>query len=519
MKRMMNQSKKSQSEKEGFIREATEIKRSTSRMVMGDLDNQVDIEGFSVLGELAEDINRINSILNDYVNEISHVLSHLSAGNMAVAFSREVRYQGDFLPVKNALQKIKNSLNKSFHEIHQLSGEIDKMSGGVEKDSTMLAKDAARQAELIRKLTDTIYEIAGQTNANAADAVEAARNIEDIRKETETGRHDMDRMLMSIQGVTESSKDISLIIEVLSGLARQTKLLALNAAIEAARAGEEGKGFSVVAEEVGVLAAKSEAAVRQTTELINKSTSSAQDSALIAGKTSESFAMIQASIEAFAGLCGSIAESSADQAQKLETTSSIITNISEVAQSNAAYAQDNCKNALDLTETSARLKAVIKRYHLAGQEGEPRGFEIREDISGPLMDLLTGRLKEVSSSEAMNTILEEVIASRTDVECLYIIDEEGRQITRTIMNPEIRSEQDDNFMPAMPGDYHGDKKYFRQAMKYPDKIYSSYEYISTATGGLCKTLSFLCRGLDQRNFVICIDLIADWANNPFKINL
>lgn len=76
------------------------------------------------------------------------------------------------------------------------------------------------------------------------------------------------------------------------------------------------------------------------------------------------------------------------------------------------------------------------------------------------------------------------------------------------MNPELLVEQDENFKPAMPGDYYGRKKYFRQAIKNPDEWYTSLEYISTATGGLCKTLSYSYSNKDQQRYVICIDLIC-----------
>lgn len=56
---------------------------------------------------------------------------------------------------------------------------------------------------------------------------------------------------------------------VINDIVFQTKLLAFNASVEAARAGEFGKGFSVVAEEVGNLATMSGEASKEITHIID----------------------------------------------------------------------------------------------------------------------------------------------------------------------------------------------------------------------------------------------------------
>ena len=57
-----------------------------------------------------------------------------------------------------------------------------------------------------------------------------------------------------MEKLSDKTKNVRNITDLILGISGQTNLLALNASIEAARAGEAGKGFAVVADEIRQLA-------------------------------------------------------------------------------------------------------------------------------------------------------------------------------------------------------------------------------------------------------------------------
>jgi len=492
-----------------ILKEARSISARTRQIRAGNLDADIDAGRYVVLKNLADDISQLTRSFSAYIDEMTRVLSHLSAGNMAVAFSEDVRYEGDFLPIKNALYKIRQSLSRSFEEIRALSEEIDALSRQVESSSAVLASGAAQQAALISDLKSTVYGIAERTAHTAENAKAAADAVRAIAGEAETGRGYMDRMLASIDKVRSSIGDISHVLKLISGIAEQTKLLAVNAAIEAARAGEHGRGFSVVAGEIRKLAERCGEAVKKTAELISRSQAAADESADISRQTALSFRNISGAIEEVAGLCGEIAGLSRAQAESLRETSAIVTDISGAVENSAACAQENSAGAAKLANISARLRRVLRRYRLMGRQNASAFDKRREELlARELISKLTGSLRSAATAEEADAVLQAAIADMPDVECLYVIDGAGRQLSHTIISPQISLEYDENFKPALPGEDYSAKKYFRQAMKNKAEIYTSPEYISNATGNLCKTVSCAYQVSGGAHYVLCIDLLC-----------
>jgi EAL domain-containing protein (putative c-di-GMP-specific phosphodiesterase class I) len=89
------------------------------------------------------------------------------------------------------------------------------------------------------------------------------------------------------------------------------------------------------------------------------------------------------------------------------------------------------------------------------------------------------------------------------IECLYLIDEWGMQLTPTHFHKTPSSARSRLFAPAHNGHNHSQKHYFQNLPR--QGTYLSELYISQATGNECRTLSCWVQDDDHRDYILCID--------------
>lgn len=335
----------------------------------GDLSREVKMNRKDEFNILAACINQTIFSIKALILKMINISTTVSASARKVAGNSEV------------LLAATQDISKTVEDIEQ--GIVQQAD-----DAESCLNQMTMLATQINVLTGNAGEI-GAITMNAKKIIRDGLVIVNDLSDKVRGTSAITRTVIhEIEALKKESESISEITDTINEIASQTNLLSLNASIEAARAGKAGLGFAIVAEEIKKLADQSAAAAGKIDTIIRQIQKHTLDTMSTANQvedtvtiqvealvtTVDAFSSINQEVEKLSDNMMKMSEGIKEIEQAKEGTLAAMESISAISEETAAAAGE-------LGSTAAEQLKAVEALDQAARELSEDSMNLSQSVS------------------------------------------------------------------------------------------------------------------------------------------
>lgn len=328
--------------------------------------------------------------------------SHDEIGVLSLHFRQMVENLRELIgEIAGGSQKIGKSIDLWQHgaaemnlSSHHIAAAMQEVQSSVYEQMTQVRltnESTAEMTEGIRHISSNALRCAQQADTIFQSSLTGLQEMDLTVSQMNTLQESVQRSQISIQELNAHTVQIGKMTELISDIAKRTNILALNASIEATRAGADGRGFTVIANEVRLLSEQTARSAQEITHSIdqmvhnakviteasNRNSLETEQGMQAILRTKEAFLEIKQAIGDFTqdiqevshaalqmeGSTESIAKSIDSIFQMSDQTSSRTEEVSASTQQQLACVEEMLHSSNELSELAQNLNTLTRKFN------------------------------------------------------------------------------------------------------------------------------------------------------------